>query len=263
MDSLRRRKEESWNLLGAIGWPEDVGSALGAPGGAALTYADYVASLAPLLWLRLRETSGTTAANSGSLGAAQNGVNTDVTVGQTGQLGANEAADLNGTTSKIQVPATASLNLNAWTYACLVKADTAGESSQGNFFAYDVAGNFAAKFNSALTALRCAWGTGTFSVSVTTTGLTAGTWAWVFFTFDFAGDKKIRIYTGVAGVLAEKAYSSQTDTAAVPTLTGQSLIVGNTSNQVFTFDGLYDEFLVKDRVLTTGEMTQIVTLSGA
>lgn len=226
-------------------------------------YEAYITSLAPLLWLRLRETSGTTPVNSGSLaGLTITWTAGAGALGQTGQLGANEAYDFDALASIITIAATASLDLATFTEVALVRPDAAGESSVGRISNYGSGTQFT-QFNGALTALRAQVGAGTAANTVATTGLTAATWALLFQTYDDAGDRKVRLYKGIAGAVAEYAYSTQdAATGTRSSVAASALNVGNRTLTDCTWDGLYDEFMMFNRILSAAEMLQITLLSG-
>lgn len=228
------------------------------------TYASYVGNIIrPLVWYRHRETSGTVVANSGTLGNTLDGVWTAGAgaVGQTGKLGFNEAYDYDGAASLTTIAANASLqNITAMTMAILCKPDSPGESNVGTFSAdnrhqFRISGlNF---------PLRCfIVSSATAANSVTPDAFVAsGVWHWVFCTFDNAGDRLIRFYKGVGGVLTEATYNTQTAMTGTLNNGGGGYIIGNISTAAQTFDGLIDEYFVKDRVLTLAEMQQIALLT--
>lgn len=230
--------------------------------GGGLSYASYIASLAPVLWLRLRETSGTNAANSGSLGAAADGTWTPGAgaVGQTGQLGANEAYDFDGAASDILIPdATAINNVAVVTYATLFKADGAGENNIGMFYSSSTR-QF--RINSSSFPVRM-FISGTANANSVTNNsfISTGAYHWIFATFDNTGDRKVRLYKGISGAVTEATYTTQ-DAMTGPIVNTATHHVGNNAAANGTFDGLIDESLIFDRVLTTAEMLQITTLSG-
>lgn len=252
MNSLRRRQEESWNLLGALGWPQDVGAVVGEPGGAAISYAEYVASLAPLLWLRLRETSGSPVnSGSGALTIAQ----ANCTQGQTGKWGANEAYDFNGTTSLITVTNAAAIQgLTAFTLMALVKMDTLGESNLGAFFTKNVD---LFQFSGASNRIQFTTDYATTDATGAFTGFTLGVWATLVARIDT--DKvPYLFYNG-----AEVTYSTRTTGVDARVSSTVDMVVGNNTASNRTSDGLIDEFLFFDRVVTNAEILQWHTLTGA
>lgn len=233
------------------------------PAYSSLTYANYIASLAPLLWLRLRETSGTTVTNSGSV--ALNGTWTAGAgaLGQTGKLGINEAYDFDGANSKIVLADNAAIQaLATYTIVALCNADGAGESSAGTILhlGAGVSGGFRR------TGTSNAWvmnfdTDGTDANSTTNVDFAPdGVWLCMFGTFDNAGDRTARIYKGVSGAVAEATYATQTP-ATGTRVTPIGAVIGNFAD-VRTWDGLIDEVLIFNRILTAGEMLQITQLLG-
>lgn len=226
-------------------------------------YSAYTQALSPLLWLRLRETTGIVMANSGSVGSALNGALVGTTpIGRFGALDYREAADYDGATSAIDVPNHASLNaLQTYTVAMLVKPDTAGEGNFGTFYEWGNTGSHFMWFNGSMNSIW-SFDSGGAS-SITTTGLAAGRWVWLFKTIDFtSGDKKARLYKGQDGVVTEYAYSVQTTTGTAIATRASALVFGNRSDRTRTFDGTIDEVLWFDRVLTSAEMLELTRLAG-
>lgn len=232
-------------------------------GGAPLTMASYMASLNLLVWLRLRETSGTTAANSGTLGAAADSTFTPGTgaVAQTGQLGVNEAYSFDALNTMIQVPSFA--DISTYTYGFLVKANSAGEGSAGRLFA-DNLGARTFRINSVNLNLR-AFNTsqgGTTADSVTANNfITTGAWHYIFVTFDINGDKKLHIYKYISGALTEASYTTNVAMTIIPAATTGVQTVGNVAAQSGTWDGLIDEVFIANYALSVAQMTQIGQLA--
>lgn len=228
-------------------------------------YEQVVNTLAPLLWYKMNE-SATPAVNYGSVGSAADGVAANVSFQQAGPNAAIPlAVEYNGTTSIITSAQSAGLQSTDCTLACLVNPDNAGEASFGQFFnnlttaaALCISLTFSGSINGLSAIIRNTVPTA-FSTT-TTTGLTAGAWAWVFMQFNTA-DNKIRLWKSVAGVLTEFAYSAQ------PALTGTPrqiarVEVGNRTAGDTTWDGKYAQFMLFGRLLTTNEMQSIITASG-
>lgn len=67
------------------------------------TFASRIAATAPALWLKLDETSGAAAANSGSLGTAANGSYVGCTLDATKFLDGAPAPNFNGASSTIEI----------------------------------------------------------------------------------------------------------------------------------------------------------------
>lgn len=224
----------------------------------------YMTSLTPLVWYRLREASGTSAKNSGSL-AAMDATALSCTVGQAGvgSQGANEAYLYDGANSKLTLPTSAALAaLTTFSYAFLVKAGSAGEASAGTFFNWsDASGNyfhFNGNINQCDLLLKAAT---TAPRALTAQLLTANTPAWIFVTYDDAGDRKPYVYKGIAGAVTNK---SGAQTAAVGTLTAPTnpMVIGNKASQDKTWDGLFDEIAFFNYVLSVPQMTALTQKAG-
>lgn len=234
-------------------------------------YAEYLQSFVDAgtlpLWLRFRETSGTSAANSGSSGATLDGTNSNATVAQDGQVAANEAYDWNGTTSFVSVPNEAAVQTASFEVACLVRPDGNGEGSTGTLFAHGN-GSSTPLIQVALTGgnvLRFGVGaSGGFAGSLSTANAyTADVWQWFFLTYDNAGDRTPRIYKAVDGVVTDITATPATVSGTLNALAGVLLYVGNRQDNTATFDGRFDEFLRFNRVLTSDERTAIAQASRA
>lgn len=226
------------------------------------TYVEYITqTINPVLWMRNRETSGTTATNSGSAGATLNGViGGTTTLGQTGQLGANEAFLCDGATSIVTITNNALINqLSAATYAFLVNINSAGEGSLGRFFD---AGTDRIFFNSVSRNIQAMFaGSGGNAQTITSDAIATATWQWLFVTYDFSGDKIVRIYKGVSGTATQLATSTQTAGSGSKANNTSNKNLWNDATQARTMDGLVDEFFLVDRVLSNAEMQQIVSLT--
>lgn len=230
------------------------------------TYAAYIASLSPLLWLKYNETSGTTVENYGSLGDTADGVWTPGAgaLGQTGlgNGGANEAYDYDGASSKTTVPALTGINnLTAFTYAILMQALSPGELNQGRFFGET--GFRYWRIDAADYSLRMLVDATSSAISLTTAGFIAETIpTYLFATYDNAGDRKVHIYKVVGGVLTEATYAIQ-DAATGTLLNGVgALDIGSNFLQNVTFDGMIDEVLIVGSVLTDAQKLQVGLLRG-
>lgn len=231
------------------------------------TYLGYIATLTqPLVWYKITETSGTTATNAGTASSA-NGTYSAVTLGVTGQLGANNAGTWNATTSVLTAASNAAFNgLSAFTFGFLVNLATAGEgtgaswmrfweNSSGDQIFFDTTTfRIAVQFNGTTS------GTATSNISL----FTASTWQWVFVTLDTAGDWKPRIYRGISGSASEMTYSTA-PAAGTGSKTSNAVTkyIGNRNGNDRTADGQFDEFLLFGYVLSGTEMTNITLYSGA
>jgi hypothetical protein len=225
------------------------------------TYSSYSAALvasAGVGW-RFRETSGSTAAAYGAWASGLNAALTDVTLAQTGQLGANEAADFNGTTSIAAVTSSANNNqLATASYAFLVNADTTGESAGGRFIdadnidliLFNSGQPIQARFNYSVTNAS----------AITTTNFPLTAWAWLF--VDYTAGSAPQIFIGQAGAVTECSYSGIPVASSGTKTSHTTLRIGNNSAAARTFDGKIDEVLIRSTLLTSQQKLALVTLSG-
>lgn len=222
-------------------------------------WASYITSLAPLLWLRLRETTGSTAVNSGSGGSSIDGTATSCTLGQTGKLGANEAYLFDGAASRVVIANHASLaNLTTQELVFLSRPTGAGEGNNGTLF------NWGDGFH------RCLYSAGDlqYRVDLATdaqASLSGGlasmqnNWSLLFLTFNDT-TKVASIMLGISGAVGSP--SSNTGSGAYAAPTGLDLYLGNRLSNDRTFAGTIDETLIFSRQLTGAERTQLVQLAG-
>lgn len=225
--------------------------------GLGLDYAGYVKQLNPALWFRLNELSGAAAINSGSLGAAFNGVYTACTLAQAGKMSPTGAVLFDGATSLITVPAGAYANYTEWSIAHLVKLSGAGESNFSQY--WSIGATFAELESVALGGFQLIRATN--GNSQTSAGITANTWTWIFSTLSMAGDKKLRVSKGVAGAVTEYGYSTQVAVSALTDLSATALVLGNRAAADRTQAGWHDEWILFNSVLTPAQMLQIVRLT--
>lgn len=255
-------------MVDIFGFPDDVfaepfgGS---APGGLtpAQAFAAVMAAQNPLLWYKLNETSGTTVINYGSAGASANGTWTAGAgaLGQAGKLGANEAYDFDALASKIVIPDIAAIQaLATYTIMGLCKADGAGENNAGTVLHLGASAGMG--FRRSTLAWSMGFDTdGTDATSTSNSGFVANdVWLALFGTFDNAGDRTARIYKGSGGVVTEATYATQT-AASGTRVAPLGAVIGNFSD-VRTWDGLIDEVVVFNRVLSAAEMLQITAAAG-
>lgn len=226
------------------------------------TYASYIAASFPALWYGFTEASGIVLDNAGSLGAAQDAAWTPGAgaLAQAGALGAGHAARFDGAASVVTVPAGAHGNYPAHTIAALVQMDTAGEGNTGELAILGT-GVIQMQFGNSMNAIFAYRGMSSGNASLTGTLNISTGWNWLFFTFDSGGDKKPYLYKGVNGALVT---ATGAQTAGDGSLTNGSLLalyIGNNSGGSKTLNGLLDEWLMWNRVLTPAEMTRIVNLS--
>lgn len=235
-------------------------------GGGSLTpsqqHAAILASLSPVIWGRLRETSGTNAVNYGSLGALGDGTWTPGAgaVGQTGQLGANEAYLWDGATSKIAIPArTGYNNLATYTWGLLCKP-----AAQSHLMTASLGAGRYLRMNSASFPLQFVNTSSATPVTSTTANgfLALNVWQYFFVTFDNAGDRKARIYKYVAGALTEATYVTQDAMTGTIVSPADALWIGATTAGTFLFNGPIDEYFICPSVLSTVQMAQLGAAAG-
>lgn len=230
-----------------------------------VTWSSYLTSLALPAWWRMRDTSGVTVVNSGSLGSAVDLTATAWTMNQAGQLGSGEAGLADGATTVLTCANNATLaGYSPWEAFFLVRPSSAGEGSLGAFFMYGNAapGPYGLFFHTIDSLKFSVWNTlGSEFSSITTTGLTALTWCILFAAY--GTDKKIHIRKGISGGVSEFAYTAQdtlTGTYDVPT-TAFNLL--NATAQSRTFAGLVDEVgWIGGRTFTDAERLQMTVLAG-
>ena len=257
---LRKRKEAAWELLtGDLFAPP-----FGSGGGASNPYEDYVNALAPEYWRRYRETSGTVGLNSGSLGGTTTWTPGAGALGQIGQLGANEAYDFDGALSKDSFPITPTMaNAVEFGVAILNFPDTLGETTTGILYCYgDLGGAFMLRYSGAAGTLVGRVDYATDAITLTSTALPLGAWSWIFANYSESGDRKLHLYRGVAGVVTEFAYTTNTASVGAFSPPAVPFVVGAQANQSQTWDGKIDEVIWKNRPLTATEMLNLTLLSG-
>ena len=209
----------------------------------------------------MRAVSGAVEANRGSGGAGYNASMTGgIALGKTGALGENEAHDIDGATGYYRVTAGAVLQTSAFWWGFLVNPDTAGELNAGRFFTNGSGSNNIqyVRFNSSLSVIQGVVGvaSGQQAVVITSSGLTAGEWAWVFMLYDdsavLTGDRKIHLYKGQKGTVTELPYSSNLAAAGTFAAPATDLFLANlNTGAAVTFDGKMDEVLRKSSLPAT------------
>ena len=225
-------------------------------------YAAYITSLAPILWLRYRETSGGTAVNSGTGGSTLDATINAATLGQTDVMGANEAFLFNGTTDAMTITNHALLSgLTVWTTAVLVNVAGLGGGNAGRFFTHSGRVFYTNSLRNVVLEVLASTTTG---VATSSNVITLSQPYWLFSTYDNAGDRKPRLYIGRAGAVNETAYTSQVAAAGTLSAPGGNYILGNNASTggIRGMSGLYGEHQSYNRLLTAAEMLRIVQLTG-
>lgn len=239
-------------------------------GGASVTaWEAAVAALpaAPVLWLKMRETSGAVAVNSGSGGAALNcSIAGTTTLAQAGKLGANEAYLLDGATSLLSTANNAALaGLLEWEYVFLVKPSSAGEAGLGRFFIWGTGTNEPVlTFKNLATRLTATvYDTTPTAVTLSgTTNLSTAAYSLLFLSYSNSGDRKLHLYFGISGAVNEDAAgasAAMTGTYKTPT-SGLSLF--NSPGADRTFAGLADEVMIFGAPLTAPQRLALVVAAG-
>lgn len=221
-------------------------------------YTSFLLSLAPYIWMPLRETSGTTADNLGSIAA--DGTIDGCTLGQTGQLGTNEAFSWDGAGAAddlLTFPNNAAwANLTDFEFTFLANPASAGEGNAARFF--QAGAITLARFAAATRTLRFQVDYDTTDgLAITTTTLSASAWSMVSFQYNEAGaDRFPHIF--INGTEATYAGGGSAPVATVGTLVAPitTLQFGNLTTKTATFDGLFDEIILT-RSLTTAERAQL------
>lgn len=238
-------------------------------GGVVPTYEDVMQSYVDAgtlpLWLKFTETSGTTADNAGSLGAAGDGTSANLTVGATGAFGAAEAYDFDNAANVVSIANHTSINaLAAFTYGFLVKPDTIGGSYAGRIFEWsDSPGARTYFLFNSITKLqvRRLFSTTVAASDAVFSSTLMSEWAYLFAVL--SGTKLyLYRYRLDAGVFEEGSYSLQTPAEGTLITETASLRIGNRGGDFARgFDGLMDEFWLATVAMTTDEMEEIGRLA--
>lgn len=225
-------------------------------------FSDYVGNTVnPELWFRMQAISGSVETNQGSGGTGYNAsINGGITLSQPGQLGEKEAHDIDGATGYYRVTTGAALQSNQFWWGFLVNPDTVGELNAGRFFTNGSGSTNIQylRFNPSLSVIQAVVGvaSGQNAVVTTSAGLTAGEYAWVFMLYDdtaaFTGDRKIHLYKGQQGTVAEFPYSSNVAAAGTFAPPATDLFIANLNTvAAVTFDGKMDEVMRKSSLPAT------------
>lgn len=229
----------------------------------------------------MRETSGTAPVNSGSLSVTNlwtPGVGPPVgALGQTGQLGPDEAYSFNAIDSRIRIANNATLvALATQKYGILARIDGLGEGSLGHLWGWG-AGAGGANLNywitQATSKLAAQINTdGTDAASVANNNqisdiIAAGIYAWLFMDYDdtdaLGNGRRIRFFKGIGGAVTQLTLATNTAaTGTVISMGANNLGVFTNDAQSFTSDGLIDEFIIDNSLWTAAQMQNIVTLTG-
>ncbi len=226
--------------------------------GAPATYPESIEAVGtPPLWYKFQGTSGTSAPNSGSLGSAWNSTfsTSNLVLGNTGQIGANEAirsVSISGFQSSVVSPVK---NFTALTYARLVYWPTAPLAPTSNQITSGSSQRALWSETSGRLMSFTVFAGGSSSDKLTSTQFPLAQWFWVFGRWDGAtGVNSIR--WGYNGQLISPALTTNTSGAVgsfdISQITFNTLRVG----------ALIDEVVVWDTIATDDQLLDIVTLSG-
>ncbi len=260
--TLRDFNDASW-IAGTNGVGFDTGIADPAED----FFATAVASADPIAWYRFSETTGTIAANLGSLGSAANGSYLGApTLAQAGPRppafggfeSDNNAPRLNGTTGRVQVPDVSAFDLGTGPFTLALWFNPSNASTRGDLFTYKgTGGDFGIHIASS--------GVNTISVYHnafigTGGGVTNNNWYYFVFTRDASG----KATAFLNGSVLFTGTDSQTMSIASDLLIGSNH-AGTPANPSAAFNGLVDEFALYNRALTTNEVSlqyQTATTAG-
>jgi hypothetical protein len=252
-----------WTLPGFVdsAWiagTNGVGFDTGVPDPVEDSFANAVATAAPLAWFRFSEASGTVATNLGSLGSAANGTYLgSPTLAQAGPRppgfggfeADNAAPRLNGTTARVTVPDVTAFDLGTGPFTIGLWFNPANAAVRGDLFTYKGAG-------------------GDFGIHVASSGantvslyhdgfigtggaLVNNTWYYLVCTRDAVGNATVLLNGAIL--------FTGTDTRAL-NIANDLVIGANHGGTPATvsapFNGLIDEFALYNRALTTNEVAQ-------
>lgn len=228
------------------------------------TYPDvmqaYVGQAALPVWLRLRESAGSIAANGGSSGATLNGtIAGAVTLAQSGQLGASEAMTFDGTTGKITVPTNAAINaLQAFTYMAVFKVTDPGGGGFGNLWNWSNGHRLFFSSGGAITAIVARAGGNEQVLANAYLTLPMSAYIVLFVTFDTTNG--LRMYRGENGAVSQ--IGTLTANTGAVTTQAADLVIANRSSSDRGLNGGLDEFAVFNQALTTTQMAELTRLLG-
>ncbi len=235
-----------------------VGFDTGVPDPVEDLYSAAVSSAAPIAWWRFSETTGTAAANSGSLGAAITATyQGSPTLNQPGPRPpafggfetTNTAPRLNGTTGRIQVTDNAAFDFGTGAYSIAMWFNPANAGTRGDLFTYKASGNdYGIHMASS--------GANTISVyhnAFIGTGGTVANNQWHFLVVTRNASGLTTAYLNGAAIL------SGNDTASMNI--ANDLVIGanhggSPSTPSIPFNGLLDEVALYNRALSPDEITR-------
>ncbi len=230
---------------------------------AGIDYSGAVLQTGPIAYWRLNDTSGSTAANLGSLGATVNATyQGSPTLGTAGPRpptfggfeANNNAPTLNGTTARIQVPDNAGFDFGTGPYSIGLWFNAVNTAVRGDLFTYKVSGN---DYGIQLATT----GAGVLSVyhnSVVGQGGSLVNNQWYFLVVTRQAGGTVTAYLNGAVLF------TGTDTADMSI--AQDLVIGSNINPTpatpsFLFNGLIDEPAIWNRALSPAEVQSLYQTS--
>lgn len=222
------------------------------------TYVYFVTNtIAPVRWYRFRETSGTNepnAINPGTNDATISGC----TLGQIGQLGANNAYDYDGVDDYVQAPAGADVNgILPATWIALVRADSRGEANAGRLFV---------KSGDVVLQIDNADGTSPYTLTATINfsgGSLVATWnnvlpvsTWTLVALRLNADNTLDLFINGTKQTTSAAGSGTKSSTTNP------IYIGNNPTQAATWDGLIDEFIFENSAVSDANNLTLAQLAG-
>ena len=165
--------------------------------------------------------------------------------------------DFDGTGHRLLITNNAAFaDLEALTILMRVIVDTTGGGGEGYFWDYAGTSGYDMRFDSSLAALRLSVDGTSDATILTTEGVTAGVEAWLWATFDNAGDRKVRLWN--PSPLAGSAIAM---TGSLIPPAGDLYLATNSALDK-KYDGRYRAFIVWPSVLTPQNMRWIMNGAG-
>ncbi len=232
-----------------------------------LSADSYISSLGPEFFYKLNETSGTSVTNYGTLGGT--GTWTPGTGSLNNASPVGLAYDFDGANSKIEYANNATMaNAEEFSGGMLINADTAGESNTGTLWMWgNLTSAYMLRISGAGLTLVSRVDYATDAITLTASPITTGAWQWIFWKYSLSGDRKMHLYRGISGVVAEMttptytAYTTHTASASTYSAPSGAFVIGAAANQSLTFDGKIALPFWKGSALDTSAFDQIMALT--
>ena len=226
-----------------------------------LTALNYIStSIAPELFFKFDETSGTSVTNYGSLGGTATWTPGSGSQNNTAPVG--KAYDLDGSNSRVEYANNATMaNAEEFAGGMLVNADSAGKTSSGALWIWGILSTaYNLRFSSGL-ALVGRVDYATDAITLTSTTLSTGVWQWIFYRYSLAGDRKLHVYRGVNGAVAELTYTTNTASSGAYSAPSGSFMIGAASNNSLNWDGKIGATFWKSSALATTVFDDVMRLT--